>query len=170
MNGDYPKYNLGGPGTTGCNDILLGDQTIWWVFNDVGNAHTQSGGIPIGLEVHAMAYAYASFDEAINNTTFYQYKIINRSSSTLDNTYFGFYTDVNIGNFLDDFMGCDVGLSLGYAYNGDADDEGPAGYGLNPPAVGNIILEGPVGYNSNVLMEVMAGGGAIQLPVTTMIA
>ena len=146
--GDYPKYDFTG---TNCNDVLLGDQTIWWVFNDVGNIHTQTDGVSIGLEVHAMAYAYASFDEAINNTTFYQYKLINRSSSTLDSTYFGSYVDVDLGNYLDDYIGCDVGLSLGYAYNADANDDGPEGYGLNPPAVGSIILEGPVGYNGNVL-------------------
>jgi len=147
-NGDYPLYDFNG---TTCKDVLLGDQTIWWVFNDIGNIHGQSEGIPMGLEVHAMAYAYYSFDEAINNATFYSYKFINRSSNILDSTYLGFYTDFDVGNYLDDYVGCDVGLSLGYGYNGDTNDDGPAGYGQNPPAVGQVILEGPIGYNGNIL-------------------
>ncbi|HEX5001359.1 MAG TPA: hypothetical protein VFW78_02595 [Bacteroidia bacterium] len=148
--GDYPGYNFSGdfpsvPGTpkTLCNDYLFGDQTIWWVFNDVGNVHTESNSDPIGLEIRAQAFAFKTNDE-INNMTFYKYQIINRSALTLTNTYFGQWVDPDLGKYDDDYVGCDVEKGLGYCYNGDADDDGATGYGLNPPAVGVDFFQGPI--------------------------
>ena len=37
--GDYPDYNITG---TDEDAKLFGDQTLWWVFNDKGNIHTES--------------------------------------------------------------------------------------------------------------------------------
>ncbi|HMT29060.1 MAG TPA: hypothetical protein PKD91_07260, partial [Bacteroidia bacterium] len=156
--GDYPKYFLptlpGQEGVTGfptvpgtikttCNDYLFGDRTIWWVFNDVGNAHTETNSEPIGLEIRAQAFGFKTNDE-INNMTFYKYQIINRSTLTLTDTYFGQWVDPDLGNATDDYVGCDVPRGLGYCYNGDADDETGSGYGLNPPAIGVDFFQGPV--------------------------
>lgn len=148
--GDYPGYNFTGefpnvPGTpkTVCNDYLFGDQTIWWVFNDVGNVHTESSSDPIGLEIRAQAFAFKTNDE-INNMTFYKYQIINRSSLELSETYFGQWVDADLGKYDDDYVGCDVDKGLGYCYNGDADDEGATGYGQNPPAIGVDFFQGPI--------------------------
>jgi hypothetical protein len=141
--GDYPKYRLD-PSFDPCDkNLLLGDQTIWWVFNDVGNIHGETGGAPIGVEIHAQAFGFTTNDE-INNMTFYRYKIINRASGVLNNTYFGSWVDPDLGYYLDDFVGCDVARGLGYCFNGDDNDQGATGYGLNPPAVGLDFFEGPV--------------------------
>ena len=44
-------------------DILLGDQTIWWVFNDNGNIHTETGSeSAIGLEIQAQAFGFTTND------------------------------------------------------------------------------------------------------------
>ena len=48
--GDYPDYNITGNDTT---SELYGDETLWWVFNDKGNIHTESEADPLGLEIHA---------------------------------------------------------------------------------------------------------------------
>lgn len=142
--GDYPKYNLNpGGGSGSCQSYLQGDQTIWWIFNDKGNSHTESGGNPIGLEIQAQAFAFSTADTNLSNTTFYQYKVINRCGLSLYNCWFGQYVDADLGYFDDDYVGCDVGRNLGYFYNGDADDDLPGGYGLNPPAVGVVNLHGP---------------------------
>lgn len=147
--GDYPYYRLKNDplpdinGCTTCGNFLFGDQTLWWVFNDRGNIHSESGAQAIGLEVQAQAFAFATNDE-INNMTFYQYKIINRSSYQVNDTYFGQWVDPDLGNYLDDYVGCDVGRGLGYCYNGDPDDEGAQGYGLNPPAIGVDFFQGPI--------------------------
>ena len=140
--GDYPKFNLSG--VAECGEYLLGDQTIWWVFNDAGDIHSETGSpFNIGIEIQAQAFGFNTNDE-INNMTFYRYKIINRSSLSLNETYFGSWIDPDLGNYLDDYVGCDVARGFGYCYNGDADDDGALGYGLNPPAIGVDFFEGPL--------------------------
>jgi len=142
LKGDYPAYDLGDDMEKHANGRLNGDQTIWWVFNDVGNIHTESGANAVGLEIHAQAFGFATND-AVNNMTFYNYKIINRSSFEIQNCYMGVWVDTDLGNATDDFVGCDVERGLGYCYNGDANDEGINGYGVDPPAVGIDFFEGP---------------------------
>ena len=64
----------------------------------------------------------------------------------MTNTYFGVWVDADVGTATDDYVGCDVERGLGYAYNGDADDEpssSSSGYGENAPAVGIDFFEGP---------------------------
>lgn len=145
--GDYPWYDI--RDEIDCrNDrrvTLFGDETNWWVFNDKGNIHTETSGDPIGMEIRAQAFAFAT-DDAVNDMTFYNYELINRGTQTLYNTYFGQWADPDVGKSSDDYVGCDVTRGLGYAYNGDANDEGAngqPGYGNNPPAVGIDFFEGP---------------------------
>jgi hypothetical protein len=125
--GDYPD--------------VFGDQSIWWVFNDRGGVGL-GGTIAIGMEIQTQAFAYQSNDE-LNNMTFYTNKIINRSSTILTETYMAQWVDPDLGNALDDYVGCDVPRGLGICYNGDEDDEGIIGYGQNPPSVGVDFFEGP---------------------------
>ena len=40
--------------------------------------------------------------------TFYNYKIINRSTLPLSDVYFGQWVDPDLGYYLDDYVGCDV--------------------------------------------------------------
>jgi hypothetical protein len=147
MGGDYPGYDL--TGTAGCNKFqLFGDQTLWWVFNDRGNIHSETGAASIGLEIHAQAFGFTTSDE-INNMTFYTYKIINRSTVGMNETYFGQWTDADLGHAFDDYVGCDVSRGLGYTYNGTANDggnptPGAGTYGANPPAIGMDFFEGPL--------------------------
>ena len=149
-NGDHPWYD----DILGRDDIecgidrrisLYGDETHWWVFNDKGNIHTETNGDPIGMEIRAQAFSFATNDE-VNRMTFYNYELINRGTQTLYNTYFSQYLDADIGNYADDYTGCDVSRGLGYMYNGDLIDEsdgGKLGYGENPPAIGCDFFEGP---------------------------
>lgn len=124
---------------------LFGDLTNWWVFNDKGNIHTETGADPIGMEIHAQAFSFATNDE-VNQMTFYNYEMINRSTQTLYETYFTQYADADVGFSEDDFVGCDVSRGLGYAYNAKNFDEGQGGspgYGANVPAIGIDFFEGP---------------------------
>jgi len=125
------------------DQVLKGDQTVWWIFNDMGNTHTETQGSPIGLEIRAQAFGFSTNDE-INNMTFYSYEIINRSTYTLKNTYFSQWVDPDLGYAFDDFVGCDVKRGLGYCYNGDeADGPGSGSYSGIPPAVGIDFFQGP---------------------------
>lgn len=134
--GDYPK--------------IIGDQAIWWVFNDVGNSHTSFNGEPLGIEIRAMAFAYATENE-FNDASFYKYQVINRGTTTLDNAHFGFWTDYDLGYAFDDYIGCDVKRSMGYAYNGDDFDESNYGYGSTPPAIGLVFLKNTFGASGATL-------------------
>ena len=152
--GDYPWYDL--TKSKVCNVdrkvSLYGDLNFWWVMNDNGNIHTETLSDPIGMEIRAQAFVFASNDE-INNMTFYNYELINRGTQTLANTYFGSFTDGALGDPYDDFVGCDVQRGLGYYYNGnnfDADNSGFKGYGNSPPAVGVDFFEGPYQDNDGI--------------------
>ncbi|MEM9984861.1 MAG: hypothetical protein AAF804_07175, partial [Bacteroidota bacterium] len=127
--GDYPE--------------VRGDQAVWWIINDKGNTHTETGGQPIGVEIHMLAFAFTT-SNAVNNMTFYQQTVINRSSQLLTETFIGQWVDADLGKFSDDYVGCDTLRGLGFCYNGDPDDDGPTGYGLNPPAVGVDFFQGPL--------------------------
>ncbi|MEI6059170.1 MAG: hypothetical protein WCR72_00605, partial [Bacteroidota bacterium] len=160
--GDYPYYDLSNElchtktptaediyyskQQTGnlVDQVLKGDATLWWVFNDKGNIHSETGGQPIGLEIRAQAFGFSTNDE-INNMTFYSYEIINRSTYRLTQTYFSQWVDTDLGYAWDDYVGCDVMRGLGYCYNGTAvDGSGQSfAYGNQPPAVGVDFFQGP---------------------------
>ncbi len=129
--GDYPD--------------IKGDQAVWWVFNDVGNLHTESGGGQIGIEVQVMAYAFATNNQ-LNNATFYDYTLIKKSQGFLHNSYVGFFVDGDLGNPNDDFAASHRTKRMGIVYNGDPIDENSGfstGYGLNPPAIAYQIIKTP---------------------------
>jgi hypothetical protein len=145
---DYPYYELDGD-PDGCkanrSAQLYGDFTLWWVFNDKGNIHGESEGNAIGMEIRAQAFGFNTNDE-INNMTFYNYQLINRGTTTLEQCYFGVNTDADIGGAKDDYTGCDVQRGFGYMYNADDYDNpyaGALGYGENPPAIGIDFFLGP---------------------------
>ena len=132
LQGDYPILD---PNIEG----VYADQMIWWIFNDKGNIHIETGGDAIGLEIGALAFAFATNDE-INNMTFYKYKVNNYSVQPLNDVYFGQWVDADLGTFDDDFVGCIPEESLGIVYNGTAVD---GQYGENPPMLGVDFFRGP---------------------------
>jgi hypothetical protein len=132
MKGDYP--------------LIRGDECIYFIINDLRN-HGESKGDSLGIEIHAMAYAFTSQEEAFKNTVFYSYKVFNRSKFDYHDVYVGLHTDFDIGYAWDDFVGCDVKRGTYYAYNGDSIDgtinNEPEAYDGDIPAQGVVILGGP---------------------------
>jgi hypothetical protein len=141
--GDYPDIRP-------CDGGGEPDQAIWWVINDKGDVHTETGGEAIGVEIQMLAFAFSTAN-AINDMTFYKYKVINKSTLKLNDCYMGQWVDSDVGNYQDDYVGCDTSRGLGFAYNGDATDEGATGYGLNPPSFGLDFFQGPYGDNGTRL-------------------
>ena len=121
----------------------VGDETLWYVANDLDPSRTTFtyGSLPIGLEFQTTTYA---FDQAnfLADAVFKKYRIINKSSNTIDSMYLVYWMDDDLGDAGDDYSGCDTVLDLGYTYNADNNDVGF--YGANPPAVGHLLLQGPV--------------------------
>jgi len=133
--GDFPSFDQ--------NSVEnIPDMMLFFVTNDKGNIHSETQGLPIGIELQTTAFAYSTNDE-INNMTFYRTIIHNRSNETIDSCVFGQWVDPDLGDYLDDYVECDVPRNLGICYNGDDNDAGTLGYGLNPPSIGVNFFEGP---------------------------
>jgi hypothetical protein len=129
--GDYPVIAMGNP--------AYADQMTWCVFNDSGNYHTESNGMPLSVEVGLLAYAFSEPDmSSIDHATFYRYTLRNYGATRLDSFTVGLNIDPDLGNFLDDFAGCIPAQNMGYVYNSDNND---AIYGENPPALGVQFLD-----------------------------
>jgi hypothetical protein len=144
--GDFPTFD---------QDVInnIPDMMLYTIYNDKGNIHSESEGLPLGLELHTQSFAYSTSDE-INNMTFYRTTIYNRSTETIDSCIFGQWVDADLGNYSDDYVECDVKRNLGICYNGDDNDEGILGYGLNPPSVGVNFFEGPKKIVGNDTIEI----------------
>jgi hypothetical protein len=135
--GDYPKIN--------------GDQALWYVINDVGNTHTETGGAALGVEIQIMAYAFAT-NNVLNNTTFYNYNIKNKSTEIYHDFYVGFWADCDLGGFSDDYIGCDSTRNAAIFYNADATD---TDYGTNIPITSIVGINTPLENNIAVKMKYM---------------
>jgi len=130
--GDYPK--------------IKGDMAIFHVYHD-DIFHTETYGARLFIEVHVMSYAYNCNDiddkdpnSVINYTTFHEYTIHNFSQNTYHNLYAGQFTDVDLGDYSDDVIGCDTALNMGFVYNGDNSDLN-GGYGDNPPTQAIVFYD-----------------------------
>ncbi|MBQ9417897.1 MAG: T9SS type A sorting domain-containing protein [Bacteroidales bacterium] len=130
LKGDYP--------------LIRGDECVFSIFNDAFGLHGESQGRTLGIEVHAMTYAFHEpTDTALWNSVFVHYDIYNRSAADHPNTYFGAWTDFDLGNAMDDYIGCDVARGFFYAYNGNEQDLPGEGCFMGvPPAQGCAILGG----------------------------
>jgi len=144
--GEYPVIEI-----RGCPKPQYPDEMIFWIYNDAGGIHTQTQGKPIQMEVQVQAFAYATNDE-INDMTFQRYKLINRATQDITDTYFAMWVDPDIGCYTDDYIGCDTSRSLAYVYNEDVLDGetgcscpgGVATYCDQVPVVGVDYFRGPL--------------------------
>lgn len=137
--GDYP--------------LIKGDQMVWRVYNDTNAKfpHTESSGRAFGLQVKASAYAYVcpnpiDSDRVLNYTTFYDFEITNYSAKTYDSCYATAWIDSELGNYLDDYIGCNVMGNYGFSINGDNYDDdanGVTGYHSVLPEFSCNFLKGP---------------------------
>ena len=128
---------------------LYGDETNWFVMNDMDNhnlAWRLYGSEAIGLEIQCTIYGYDRQD-ALKDVVFKKYRMINKGQNVVEDMYFGYWSDPDLGDARDDFVGCDTLLDLAYCYNADNEDGDGRWewfYGTLPPAVGYILLQGPI--------------------------
>ncbi len=130
--GNYDPYN-------GDYPLINGQKALYMVFNDKG-PHEETLGLPLEVDVEVMFYGFGSTDTALNNTLFVNYAITNRSKHTYKKFFIALWVDFDIGNYADDYAGCDTTRNLFFGYNGDSQDESVGGYGFNPPAQGLVFL------------------------------
>ena len=153
LGGDFPIIEIKGCGAFDRKSAkeLVPDEMIFWIYNDVGAPHSLTRGAEIRMEVQVQSFAYATNDE-INDMTFQRYKLINRATTDIRETYFGWWVDPDLGCAQDDYSGCDVSRSLAYTYNEDILDgqSGTCDCGVTPtycdevPMIGTDYFRGPL--------------------------
>jgi hypothetical protein len=124
-NGDYP--------------IIRGDEAVYVIMNDKSYNPDPN---TLGIEIHMMVYQFTT-GNYLNNTTFVNLQVFNRSNKNYKDFRQTLYIDFDIGNYSDDFVGCYPPNHVVFGYNGDNNDQpdgGRPGYGLNPPCQGVAIL------------------------------
>ena len=124
------------------NPKILGDETLFFVANDLDTLTSlyAYGSNPIGLEFQVTTFGFNS--ELLKDVVFKKYKMINKSPNTITDMYLSYWADDDLGYPNDDYVGFDSSYYIGYVYNGDNDDNGF--YGTPPPAVGHMIVQGPI--------------------------
>ncbi|MBK8442347.1 MAG: T9SS type A sorting domain-containing protein [Sphingobacteriales bacterium] len=139
LDGDYPVVYSDTEGS-------YTDQMVWHIVNDGNGEHTQTKGLPLGIEVGITAFAFAT-DDAINNDTFYHYEVRNFSGNTYNDVSVGHYIDVDLGFYLDDFIGFYPKHQIAFSYNGDPYDEGH--YKSDLPYIGFQYIPAPFSQDTS---------------------
>ncbi|MCZ6703352.1 MAG: hypothetical protein O6940_09960 [Ignavibacteria bacterium] len=103
---------------------LLGDETIWCVYNDALDPSLRrfSDQNPMGVEVRQTVWAYADSNH-LGNVVFVRWSINNSGTvaDVFDSVYFGAWADTDLGDFNDDLAGCDTTIDAGFIYNNGPD-------------------------------------------------
>ncbi|MBN1894371.1 hypothetical protein JW906_07735 [bacterium] len=134
----WPK-DQGAPVDEEGNPKLIGDRTAFCVWNDMGE-HLEFATNQLGVEVQQTVFAFDRAD-ALGDMVFIKWRMVNKSESDWDSTYFSIWLDPDVGYGYDDLVGCDPDLGLGFCYNGTNEDQD---YGSAPPATGIDFFQGPI--------------------------
>lgn len=129
FNGDYP--------------CIKGDKAAYIIMNDAAGLHAETSGEALGIEIHLMVYQINSNDY-LNTSTFLNMRVLNKGTHDLTNLKTSFFVDADLGNYADDYIGCNRTKNVAFTYNMDNDDEqgtSSIGYGANPPSIGVVCLD-----------------------------
>lgn len=129
--------------------IAGADMVVWTVANDlsVGATNGLYGSPPIGFEMQLTAWGYNRTD-ALGNMIFKQVKLLYKGTATtpgdatIDPMYFCQWSDPDLGDYSDDFVGVDREQSLMFVYNSSSVDNTYNGFGFPPPAAGYDFFQG----------------------------
>ena len=157
---------------------LLGDETVWCVYNDALDESLRFfwHQDPVGIEMRQTVWAYAD-SNYLGNVVFVRWSINNAGTvaDVFDSVYFGAWADADIGNLNGDLSGSDTTLMAGYTYNDGPDSE----YGVNPPCFIISLLQGAkeeTGNPEDMAFNVKGPNlgidtifGAVNLPMTSFI-
>jgi hypothetical protein len=133
----------GAPLTRQGRPLCRGKLNAFWLMNDLDTTWMRSqlshDPRPMGLEISNYVFC---FDDGgtLSNVVFLIMDIKNRSIHTYDSTYLGWWSDIDVGDAMSNYAGCDSLLSLGYMYSARDSD---SYYGRTPPACGFVFLETP---------------------------
>ncbi|MCJ7552291.1 MAG: T9SS type A sorting domain-containing protein, partial [Ignavibacteriaceae bacterium] len=120
----------------------IGDMVLFYVANDMDSALSvfTYGMLPMGLEFQTSIFGFDRADD-LKNVVFKKYRMINKGVNTIEDMFFGYWNDNDLGYAGDDYSGSDSLLDLSYTYNATNFD---VIYGTPPPTVGHKIVQGPI--------------------------
>ncbi|UCF63987.1 MAG: T9SS type A sorting domain-containing protein [bacterium] len=143
----YYDHNGNGIWDPGIDEpgLLNAQQVIWFACNDLDSGLTTYllGSPPMGIELQVTMWGYKT-GSGMWEAAYRRYRLINKSGYPIDSMYVGQFSDPNVGYLYDDVVGCDSVISLGFAYNGEPGDSYFDAFGIPPPAIGYVILQGPI--------------------------
>lgn len=139
-NGMYEPFT-DTPGVKNASQTIFVCMTDGFPYTHTSSEYFGGGTQPLYNEVHLTAWCYSQ--PSYNDMQFLKYEIINKSNYTWNRTYFSFVADPDLGDAVDDYIGCDTIRKLGFCYNADDMDGtgSPPSYGAAPPAVGFLLLK-----------------------------
>jgi len=153
IDGDFPVLGL--VDCTASLNTRIPDEMFFWVFNDAGGVHTNSGGEKLNLEVRAQAFAFDAGNE-LDYMTFYRYQMVNKGPGFLDSTFIGLWADIDLGCPFDDLTGSYPELDLAFFYQDISPGmdcicgiPGISPYCDHFPAIGINVLGGPLDKDGN---------------------
>src|SRR3989304_1231794 len=130
---------------------LLGDETVWCVYNDGLERSTRAftDQDPVGIKIRQTIWGYSTSGD-LGNIIFIRYSINNAGTvaQRLDSVYFGVWADPDLGStsgYTDDLVGSEPNENTGYVYNDGPD----ATFGVDPPTFLIDFFQGPLLYSNN---------------------
>ena len=176
----YPDINNDGVYSPNLGDypIIKGDQALYLILNDKGNVK-EPASPTMNMEIHAMFYGFNDpANPAVYNTLFSQYRIINRGLINFKDFYAGIWVDFDLGNWNDDYIGCDTTTNRFFVYNSDNFDQDSFtvgnsgqspyffanGYGANPPVQSVTFLDHKMSHFMFYLLDNHPVNGIPRVP------
>ncbi len=168
---DLNKNGIYEPGLGETPGLAGADQVLWFVVNDLSESRVLKlyGSPSIGLELQITLWGYNQPDLPLGQASFRRYRIINKSGLRIDSMFVGVFSDPDIGDYANDYMGTDTVLQLGYAYNSEPFDKEFDARNMYPPAVGYQLLQGPLvpKDGGTALWDFKEKPGFVNLPLTS---
>lgn len=128
------------PGVKGAYQTMFVCLTDGFAENHNISEGFSGGTAPLFAELRISSWIYDN--PGYQDMQFIKFRAFNCNNSAWDKVLLSLFYHPQIGDSLDDYIGCDTVRRLGFAYNKDNQDGSGDGnsYGLNPPAVGMKLL------------------------------
>jgi hypothetical protein len=147
--GSYNPVDLNSNGQWDANEDrpdFIGDVFTFTVFNDgqIPSRRRFTTIPPLGIEVQQYIYGWDIPSDYYKNLLFINYRLINRGTvaDVIDSAYFSIWSDADLGNYANDYVGSDSLREGGYVYEGEPDNV----WGAQPPALMYRFLQKPYSY------------------------
>jgi len=113
--GEYPHVD-------GMSPEALPGEIKWCVYNNHAEGSSPTSTDPLSFEIQQTMYAMSCPNEALSNSLFVRYKLINKSGQDYKDLKLGQWMDPDLGCYTDDYIGCDPRSNSAYSYNVDEVD------------------------------------------------